>query len=183
MARKKTERVYQPISSMSHFAEKLASFGDSTAFRYYDHERKLTSITYEALSRRIKQQAAGYAAAGLAGKRIAIIGETSVEWVCSYAAAITAGGVAIPMDKELAAEEILGFLSFAEADAIVYSKTFNEKLASLSESHDTVSRVIPMLEKTGLSTGAVVAIVCGSVAVVAGGAAAALFVLKKKKIF
>ena len=61
MARKKTERVYQPITSMSHFAEKLAGFGDSTAFRYYDHDRKLTSITYEALSNRIKQQAAGYA--------------------------------------------------------------------------------------------------------------------------
>ena len=46
----------------------------------------------------------------------------------------------------------------------------------------TETRVIPMLEKTGLSTGAVIAIVCGSVAVVAGGAAATLFFLKKKKI-
>ena len=149
MARKKTERVYKPIESMSHFATKLASFGDRTAFRYFDYDHNLLSITYRNLSARIKRQAAGYAAAGLAGKRIAVIGETSVEWVCSYAAAIAAGGVAIPMDKELDTEEILGFLAFAEADAIVYSRLFNEKFAGLAKEHETVSRLIPMTPVKG----------------------------------
>ena len=46
----------------------------------------------------------------------------------------------------------------------------------------TETRSIAKLEPTGLGAGAVVAIVCGSVAVVAGGAAAVLFVLKKKNL-
>ena len=83
MARKKTERVYTQIESISHFAKKIGSFGDKTAYRYFDHEHNLLSISYRNLSARFKRQAAGYAAAGLAGKRIAVIGETSVEWICT----------------------------------------------------------------------------------------------------
>ena len=121
MGRKKTERVYTPVESISHFAKKIGAFGDKTAFRYFDKERNLHTMTYRSLSTRFLRQAAGYTKAGLAGKRIAVIGETSPEWVTSYVAAIAAGGVAIPMDRELDVSEIINFLTFAEIDAIVYS--------------------------------------------------------------
>lgn len=134
---------------MRHFADKIASYGDKTAYRYFDRQHNLLSLTYRNLSARFKQQAAGYAAAGLAGKRIAIIGETSVEWISSYVAAIAAGGVAIPLDRELETEQIEGFLAFAEADAVVYSPLFNEKFASLAERHSTVKLQIPMAPDKG----------------------------------
>ena len=144
MKYKKTERIYTPVESMAHFATKIGKFGDRTAYRYFDRQHNLHSLTYKNLSARFLQQAAGYAAAGLAGKRIAVIGETSVEWVSSYVAAIAAGGVAVPMDRELAVEEIEGFLAFAEVDAIVYSHTFNEKFEHLAKEHPTVKTLIPM---------------------------------------
>ena len=93
MGRKKTERIYTPVESMSHFAKKIGSFGDKTALRYFDKERNLHTMTYRSLSARILRVAAGYTAAGLAGKRIAIIGETSPDWIASYIAAIAAGGM------------------------------------------------------------------------------------------
>ena len=149
MGRKKTERVYTPLESMSHFAKKIASFGDSIAYRYFDKDRNLLSITYKNLSRRIHTVAAGFASVGLAGKRIAIIGETSVDWICAYVAAVASGGVAVPLDKELDVNELSGFLEFAEADAIVYSATFNEKFKSIAASHPTVSRMIPLAPVKG----------------------------------
>ena len=142
--RKKTERNYTPIENMKHFVLKLAKFGDRTAYRYFDRQHNLLSLTYRNLSAKILQQAAGYYAAGLAGKRIAIIGETSVEWVSSYIAAIAAGGIAVPMDRELEMEQIKGFFEFAEVDAVVYSHLFNEKFADLAGSHPTVKTQIPM---------------------------------------
>ena len=147
--RKKTERNYTKIESMQHFVEKLAKFGDRTAYRYFDRHRNLLSITYRNFSAKCLRQAAGYDAAGLAGKRIAIIGETSIDWVSSYVAAIAAGGIAIPMDRELDLEQIKGFLEFAEADAIVYSHSFNEKFAGLSLDHPTVKLQIPMDPERG----------------------------------
>ncbi len=147
--RKKTERKYTKIENIQHFAEKLSAFGDRTAYRYFDRQHNLLSITYRNLSARFKQQAAGYAAAGLAGKRIAIIGETSVEWVTSYVAAIAAGGIAVPMDRELDVEQMEGFFTFAEVDAVVYSHSFNEKFASLTDHHPTVKIQIPMDPERG----------------------------------
>jgi len=129
---------------MKHFVQKLAKFGDRTAYRYFDRQHNLLSLTYRNLSAKFLQQAAGYKAAGLAGKRIAVIGETSVEWVSSYVAAIAAGGIAVPMDRELDVEQIKGFLEFAEVDAVVYSHTFNEKFADLAKDHPTVKVQIPM---------------------------------------
>ncbi len=145
----KTERLFTPIESLAQFATKLAKFGDRTAYRYFDKERNLLSLTYRNLSAKILRQAAGYHAAGLAGKRIAIIGETSVEWVCSYVAAIAAGGVAVPMDRELDVEQIKGFFEFAEVDAVVYSRSFNEKFSDLAASHPTVKCQIPMDPEKG----------------------------------
>ena len=149
MKYKKTERIYTPVESMAHFATKIGKFGDKTAYRYFDRQHNLLSITYKNLSAKFLQQAAGYAAAGLAGKRIAVIGETSVEWVSSYVAAIAAGGVAVPMDRELAISEIEGFLEFAEVDAIVYSHTFNDKFENLAKDHPTVKTLIPMAPEKG----------------------------------
>lgn len=149
MGRKKTERVYTPLESMSHFAKKIASFGDNIAYRYFDKDRNLLSITYKNLSRRIHTVAAGFASVGLAGKRIAIIGETSVDWICAYVAAVASGGVAVPLDKELDVNELSGFLEFAEADAIVYSATFNEKFKNIAASHPTVRRMIPLAPVKG----------------------------------
>lgn len=149
-ARKKTERVYTPVESLSHFAKKIANFGDKTAFRWLNKQHEIVSMSYRELSDRIHRQAAGFAAVGLAGKRIAVIGETSPEWVATYVSAIAAGGVAIPLDRELDGREILGFLEFAEADAIVWSAGQNEKLAPLLESHPTVRIVIPLSPAEGV---------------------------------
>lgn len=153
MGRKKTERIYTPVESMSHLAKKIGSFGDKTALRYFDKERNLHTMTYRSLSARILRVAAGYAAAGLAGKRIAIIGETSPDWIASYIAAIAAGGVAIPMDRELEVNEIVNFLAFAEIDAIVYSASFNQKFEGLAQGHPTVTCLIPIAPERGMCDG------------------------------
>ncbi len=144
MVRKKTERIFTPVESLSHFAQKIAQFEDKTAFRWLNKQHEILSMTYRELSARIHRLAAGLTAVGLAGKRIAVIGETSPEWVMTYVAAIAAGGVAIPMDRELEGKEIEGFLAVAEADAIVYSAGMNKKLAPLAEGHPTVTAVIPI---------------------------------------
>lgn len=149
MNRKKTERQYTPAENMAHFANKIAKYGDKTAYRYFDRQRNLHSLTYRNLSARFLQEAAGLDAAGLAGKRIAVIGETSVEWVCTYVATVASGGVAIPLDRELEVAEIESFLTVAEADAIVYSHSFNRKFAHLAQEHPTVKKLIPMEPERG----------------------------------
>ena len=129
ITRPKTERKYQRVSDAYDFARILLRHGSRPAFTFYDKRKKLYSISYERFYNRIVRTAAGLTLHGLAGKRVAIIGETSTSWLATYLAVLLTGGVAIPMDKELDIKAIVGLLNSVDADAIVYSDQFNGKLA------------------------------------------------------
>ena len=143
MSAKKTERIFTKVHSIKEYLAVLEGHGDKTLYRWLE-AREYKSNTYTEFVALIKSIAKGIEANSLSGKRIAVIGETSVEWVASYLAILASGGVVIPMDKELDTAAIEGFLETAEAEAIVYSKSFNTKFASLAENHPTVRLLIPM---------------------------------------
>ena len=147
---KKNPRIFTPVTSMKSLIANYASNGDKIAYRYFTAPKQLAEMTYTEYTTMIRDIAAGYAALGIANCKIAIIGETSPSWTSSYHAAVACGGIAVPMDKELLIEDIEGLLAMAEVDAIVYSKSFNEKFAHAAESHPTLRYFIPM-DATGLS--------------------------------
>ena len=101
-------------------------------------------MSYREFSDLITELAAGFDAMGLAGKRIAVCGETSPQWIATYLATIACGGVAIPMDKEVAVPELEGFMTFAEADAVVFTSCMNEKFKETVENHPPVQYFIPV---------------------------------------
>ena len=140
---KKTERIFTPVNNIGEFLQVVKGHGKNTLYRWLEGN-EYTSNTYEEFHDLVISIAKGFKSAGLAGKRIAVIGETSVEWVASYVATLAIGGVVIPMDKELDVTAIEGFLETAEAEAIVHSKSFNAKLAPLAESHPTIKKLISM---------------------------------------
>lgn len=140
----KTIRRYTPITSMKNFSEKIIVHGYKIAFMWFDAAHALHEMTYCELSDTIKNIAAAFASMGWRDRRIAIIGEASPQWVATYAAVIASGNVAIPLDKELKIEEIEGFLTFAEANAVVYAGAFNKAFEHAVKSHPTVSLFIPL---------------------------------------
>lgn len=144
--RPKTERLFEQVDSFRQFVDVLGRHGERTAFSYYVG-KEIQTLTYEQFQRQILAQTAGMKQAGLAGKRIAVIGETSPAWLATYISTILCGGVAIPMDRELAVEEIENFLTFAEADCVFFSESFIEKFDHLASSHPTVKMLVPFSDK------------------------------------
>ena len=126
-------REYTALQSFKHLIS-LMSEREKTAY-ISPVGKEYVSLSYKDFADMTLRATAGFAAVGLAGKRVAVIGETSPEWVATYIGVVASGGVIIPMDKELAIEEIEGFLAGVEAEAIVYAKSFNEKLAHAIEAH------------------------------------------------
>ncbi len=151
--RPKTERKYERVADVREFLRVLQKHGDRVVFSYFDKKRNLHDVTYAEFLDKIKKIAAGLTAQGYAGKRIALIGETSVEWVASHLAILATGGVAIPMDKELEIEVIEGFLDGVEAEAIVYSASFNGKFTQAMENHKSLSLFLPIAPDEAELTG------------------------------
>ena len=142
--RRKTERVFEPVADVSEWLKVAEKFGDKVAFSYFDKKRNVCDLSYVDFTKLVRKVAAGLTAAGYAGKRIAVIGETSVTWIATYCAILATNGVAIPMDKELEIEQIEGFLESVDADAITYSATFNGKLTNAMANHKSLSLFLAM---------------------------------------
>ena len=140
---RKTERIFAEVSNIREYLDVLKSHGDKVLYRY-PVGNQYASMTYSQFHTQVLDTAAGLKSLGLAGKRIAVIGPTSPEWVSSYLAVLATGGVIIPMDKELDATAIAGFLETAEAEAIFYGKGTAVKLAGAMESHATMKLFISM---------------------------------------
>ena len=142
--RPKTERKYERVLDSYDLCRIIAKHGDKVAFSYYDKSRTLCELSYERFYNRIVRTAAGLTKKGLAGKKVAIVGETSVAWLASYLAILTTGGVVIPMDKELEPEAIVGLLESVDADAIIYSSSFNGKLVDKIGKNSSIKILIPI---------------------------------------
>ena len=82
------------------------------------------SITYSGLYDYVKSIARGFEFHGLQGKRVAIIGETSVEWIASYLATVISGGEIVPLDAALDKEQLINFINRAECEMFFYSESW-----------------------------------------------------------
>lgn len=146
--KKPIEREYITVSCVNDELAYIASHKEKIAFKYFEGD-KLRQMTYSEFYNLILNVAAGLDSLGLTGKRVAVIGDTSPQWLATYLGALTNGTVIIPMDKELAIPEIEKFLTLVEADAIVYSRSFNEKLIKTINTHECLKYFIPINAEYG----------------------------------
>ena len=134
--RTRMNQVTPRASDILDLLEQLRDHGDRIAYRYYVG-KEIKDMTYTQLHTAICQCAAAFDTMGLKGQRVAVIGDTSPQWIITYMATLAAGCVAVPMDKELDVAEICKFLDIVEAKAIIYSKSFNEKFVDTIQNNKT----------------------------------------------
>lgn len=106
-----------------------ALYGGRTAFVQKSRKAGGQKLTYRELRERYYALCSRFLACGLRGKRIAILGPNSLEWVLSYLAAATVG-VAVPLDKELHDADIAHFTAYAACAAICVADDWAESLSA-----------------------------------------------------
>lgn len=104
---------------------------DRYAFQIKKEDGAYRFVTYIELLEQYYSLCAEFIRKGLSGKRIAIIGTNSYGWVLSYLCAATVG-VAVPIDKELCAEDIRNFCEAAECSAVCSGDASHEKLIQVN---------------------------------------------------
>ncbi len=126
----------------------MRAHGDKVALRYIEGT-KVKEMTYKTFCDNIMDMAAGLDALGLAGKRIALIGENSPIWLTAYLAVLAMDSVIIPMDKEVAQSQIEQFIASVDAEAVIYGESFNGKFDAAMDNHPTLKHYIPMVAERG----------------------------------
>lgn len=108
-------------------------YGNSVAFRYKKNKR-IAEKTYTEVLNDSKSMAEYLLSHNFKVGHIAILGASSYEWIITYLGAMFAGLVVVPLDKELAAEELIKLINIADVDCLLYDAQYSDIAQSLA--HD-----------------------------------------------
>ena len=135
-----------PVRSLYHNIE-LASrkYGDHPLFAF-ERNRTDYEISYNEFYEYSTAITKAFIHFGLAGKRVAIIGENCPEWIATYLAAITSGGVAVPIDVALSKEQLVEFAKMAEVEVLAYSNTWASFVEEHADEFEGVSTFIKLTD-------------------------------------
>lgn len=129
------------------FRSSAEVYGDKTRYSYRVNG-EIVEYSYADFWRDMQSLATYVMNSSLAGKRIAIIGETHPMWVVSFAALISCGCVAVPLDKELEMDQIIDFMRIAKCEAVIYTECFNNKLVARADDMPFIRKFIAISPET-----------------------------------
>ena len=126
-------RSYNQVRSFASLREMLGQsarlYGALPAFRYRENQdSELISKSYQEFQADCQALGTALLKQGLAGCRLAIVGENSYQWSLAHLSVINGVGVSVPLDRLLPADELLALLGRGEVDAVLYDASFHEAM-------------------------------------------------------
>lgn len=125
------------------------SYGGRDMLRIRTEGRQVKGIGHETFMRDMNAMGNAFLGMGLGGKKIAVIGPTSYEWLVSYFAVVCGAGIAVPIDKELQDDEIAVILRESEAECVIFADEYFDTMKNLRPSVPGIRYFINMKDRPG----------------------------------
>lgn len=122
------------IDDMRSLVEEAAqNFPDRIAISYKENywDKEVRKVTFSQWRDDVRNLGTALISAGLREEKIAIIGENSYGWCCSFFAVMAIGSVTVPVDKELPLDDIDGIITTTGCKAVIFGKTSEAKIKEL----------------------------------------------------
>ena len=150
---KRYDGVYHKFRKIEDIKELICTsaekFADHPAYLQKSKESgKFEPVTYSEVKQDMDALGTKMIEMGLSGKKVAVIGETSVSWILTYFTVVCGVGVIVPLDKNLPSGELTGLIERSGAAAIVYSNKCRKNIESLFDDPKTIEYFISMEEQT-----------------------------------
>lgn len=117
---------------------------NAISFKKNPHDKEVCRVTYTEAREYIRNLGTGFVDIGCRDRHVAIVGESSMEWVFSYFALMSVGAVTVPIDKEYPSADIAGILEKAECYAVLYGASVKSKIDEIRRSLPGVVHFICM---------------------------------------
>ncbi len=122
------------IDDMRSLVEEAAqNFGDSIAISYKENywDKEVKKVSFSRWREDVRNLGTALVADGLREENIAILGENSYGWCCSFFAVMAIGSVTVPVDKELPVEDIDGIITTTGCKALIFGKAAEGKVKEI----------------------------------------------------
>ncbi len=143
--------VFEDFRIMTENVAKKYPDRIAISFKKNPHDQQTSDVTYAEARDHIRSLGTGLTALGCRDKHVALAGESSYEWICSYFALMSIGAVVVPIDKDLPADDLLDILRTAECAYVLYSPSIETKLESAAAEVPSLIRSICLGEPKGIA--------------------------------
>ena len=120
------EHVISDLRDLVYTSTKL--HGDRTYLRF-KRDGEDFSLSFFGMQKMMERLGTAFLSMGIKdGATVAVIGDTSPEWIATYLAAVNSGNVIVPLDRELTPDEICNFINRAEVRCVICSSSIRAAL-------------------------------------------------------
>ena len=122
------------IDDMRSLVEEAAqNFSDSIAISYKENywDKEVKNVTFLQWREDVRGLGTYLISKGYRETNIAILGENSYGWCCSFFAVMAIGSVTVPVDKELPIEDIDGIITTTGTKVLIYGKSSEAKVKEM----------------------------------------------------
>lgn len=127
----------------------VRNYGARPGFREIDPSVGVTDHSFTDLKADSEALAAKLLSEGMEGRHIALLGETSYNYIVCYMATVNWVGVVVPIDRELTPEDIARLLKKSDADGLFFSDSFASEVPGILEECPDIRFAIQMNPKAG----------------------------------
>ena len=124
--------------------------GEAIAYSYRPnpHKSEVVSHSFLALRDDVRALGAKLTAMGIHGKHCTLIGKFSYEWVLTYFAVLSVGGVLVPLDRDWGAEDLADTVKKADAEFLFADEDLAEKVSVIEKSVHLAAKPFLLQAKT-----------------------------------
>lgn len=145
------------IDNMRSLVEEAAqNFTDSIAISYKENywDKEVRKVTFTQWRDDVRNLGTALISCGFREKTIAIVGENSYGWCCSFFGVMAIGSVTVPVDKELPAEDIDGIITTTDCKAVIFGKSSEARIKEILRNGGfrTVDTLISVAPESSIET-------------------------------
>lgn len=127
---------HEPVYDRGEFASvrelvewASATHGERIAYSYAPnpHKSEVEKKSFARLGEDIRGLATALYARGCAGKHLALVGKMSYEWVLTYFATLSIGGILVPLDRDWTAEDLADTAKRADVSFVAFEAELSDK--------------------------------------------------------
>ena len=121
-------------------------FGEKDIYVYQENKQE-KHLSYRENYERVLWFGTALCHYDLAGKKLAVVGDTHPSYMTAFFATIASNSTIVPLDKDLNDDALIDFMNIAEVSAVIYTASFNRRLINYADRLPAVKYFIPIIDE------------------------------------
>ena len=136
-------KVYEFDTFYDGVVKQAQRYGDRDRY-VYKRKKQEYHFTFNDMLNHVNYLSSAMNVLGVAGKFAGVTGDTHPDYVATYIATTSCGGVIVPLDKEISSEQFTNFVNLCELQLLVYTSSMHKKILPLYDQMPTLKYIVCM---------------------------------------